>query len=145
MAFWITSHMKAKREQKKEEQIVIKLFTSNYARDLFYNIKIYIPFLELTILHSVTLINITFQNQIAKLDLLDYFSQSPLSSLSVKDKNYNKIVGHLDEFIKSLQENDRQILLKVINKSYLKYQNSITNQVDGNSIYELIIKLFMAI
>src|SRR4029078_9002663 len=34
MAFWITCHMKAKREQKKAEQIVIKLFSSNYARDL---------------------------------------------------------------------------------------------------------------
>jgi hypothetical protein len=34
MAFWITCHMKAKREQKKAEQIVIKLFSRNYARDL---------------------------------------------------------------------------------------------------------------
>src|SRR6478672_2778615 len=34
MVFWITYHMKAKREQKKEEQIVIKLFSLNYARDL---------------------------------------------------------------------------------------------------------------
>jgi len=35
-------------------------------------------------------------------------------------------------------------LLQVINESYLKYQNSITKDDDGNSIYELIIKLLMA-
>jgi len=29
--------MKAKREQKKAEQIVIKLFSRNYARDLFWS------------------------------------------------------------------------------------------------------------
>jgi len=29
--------MKAKREQKKAEQIVIKLFSRNYARDLLKN------------------------------------------------------------------------------------------------------------
>ena len=34
MAFWITYYMKAKREQKKKEQIVIKLFSRNYARDI---------------------------------------------------------------------------------------------------------------
>jgi hypothetical protein len=34
MAFWITSRMKAKGEQVDEELVIIKLFTSNYARDL---------------------------------------------------------------------------------------------------------------
>ena len=88
----------------------------------------------------------TIQNLISKLDLLDYFSQSQLSSLSAKDETFGIIVDHLDEFIKSLpEEKDKQILLQVINKSYLKYQNSITNEDDGNSIYELIIKLLMAI
>jgi len=76
---------------------------------------------------------------------LDYFSQSQLSSLSINDKTYDKIINHLDEFIKSLPENDKQILLQIINKSYLKYQNSITKEDEGNSIYELIIKLFIAI
>ena len=78
------------------------------------------------------------------MDLLDYFSQSQLSSLSINDKTYDKIINHLDEFIKSLPENDKHTLLQVINKSYLKYQNSIT-KTDRNSIYELIIKLFIAI
>ncbi len=35
MAFWITSRMKTKREQMDEEMMVIKLFASNYARDLY--------------------------------------------------------------------------------------------------------------
>ena len=34
MVFWITSSMKAKREQIDGELMVIKLFVSNYARDL---------------------------------------------------------------------------------------------------------------
>ncbi len=34
MAFWITSRMKAKREQVDEKLIIIKLFATNYARDL---------------------------------------------------------------------------------------------------------------
>jgi len=76
---------------------------------------------------------------------LDYFSRSQLSSLSINDKTYDKIINHLDEFIKSLPENDKHTLLQVINKSYLKYQNSITKEDEGNSIYELIIKLFIAI
>jgi hypothetical protein len=35
MAFWITSRMKAKREQAYGDLLIIKLFASNYARDLF--------------------------------------------------------------------------------------------------------------
>ena len=60
---------------------------------------------------------------------MDYFSRSQLSSLSINDKTYDKIINHLDEFIKSLPENDKHTLLQVINKSYLKYQNSITTLV----------------
>ena len=36
MVFWITSRMKTKREQVNEEIGVIKLFVSNYAKDLIY-------------------------------------------------------------------------------------------------------------
>ena len=80
------------------------------------------------------------------MNLLDCFSQPQLSSLSAKGKTFDKIISHLDEFIKSLpEEKDKQLLLQVINKSYLKYQDSITNKDDGNSTSELIIKLFMAI
>jgi hypothetical protein len=34
MVFWITSRMKATKEQMDGELMVIKLFVSNYARDL---------------------------------------------------------------------------------------------------------------
>jgi hypothetical protein len=77
------------------------------------------------------------------LDLLDYFSQYQSSSVSIKDKTYDKIISHLDEFIKSLPEKDKQILLQVISKCYLKYQDSITKDA-GNSIFEINIKLLMA-
>ena len=38
MVFWITSRMKATKEQVDEELMVIKLFASNYARDLFVDL-----------------------------------------------------------------------------------------------------------
>ena len=78
------------------------------------------------------------------MDLYDYFSQSQSSPLSIKDKTYDKIISHLDGFIKSLpDEKDKQILLQVISKSYLKYQDSITKG-NGNSIFEININLLMA-
>jgi hypothetical protein len=78
------------------------------------------------------------------LNLLDYFSQYQSSPLAVKDETYDKIISHLDEFIECLsEEKDKQILLQVINKSFLKYQDSITKG-KGNSIFELNIKLLMA-
>ena len=85
-----------------------------------------------------------FKSKYLQLDLLDYCSQYQFSSISVKDKTFDKIVDNLDEFIKSLPEKDKQLLLQVINKSYLKYQDSITKG-EGNSITELNIKLLMAI
>jgi hypothetical protein len=39
MVFWITSRLKAKREQVDEELLVIQLFASNDARDLSQYIK----------------------------------------------------------------------------------------------------------
>ena len=78
------------------------------------------------------------------MDLFDYISQSESAPLSVKDKTYDKIISHLDEFIKSLPETDKQLLLQVINKSYLKYQDSITKG-NGNSIFELNINLLMTL
>ena len=74
---------------------------------------------------------------------MDYFSQNQSSPLSIKDETYNKIVDHLDKFKESLPEQDKQILLQVINKSYLKYQDSIIKG-NGNSIFELNIKMLLA-
>ena len=39
MVFWITSPIKAKREQVDDKLMVIKLFASNYARFIIINIK----------------------------------------------------------------------------------------------------------
>jgi hypothetical protein len=76
------------------------------------------------------------------MDLLDYFAQFQSSPLFIKDKTYDKIVDHLDEFIKNIsEEKDKQILLQVISKCYLKYQGSIKN--NGDSIFELNIKMLM--
>jgi hypothetical protein len=79
------------------------------------------------------------------LDLFDYISEDQSSlSLLVKDKTYDKIISHLDEFIKNIsEEKDNQLLLQTISKCYLKYQDSIKNG-NGNSIFELNIKLLMA-
>ncbi len=44
--FWITSHTKATKEQVDEELSIIKLFVSNYARDLLNGIGIEHSFLN---------------------------------------------------------------------------------------------------
>ena len=51
----------------------------------------------------------TIQKELLKLDLLDYFSQHQSLPLDVKDGTYDKIVGDLNEFIKSLPENNKQL------------------------------------
>jgi len=77
------------------------------------------------------------------MDLFNYISENQSSPLLVKDKTYNKIIDHLDEFIKNMsEEKDKQLLLQTISKCYIKYQGSIKN--NGDSIFELNIKLLMA-
>ena len=58
-------------------------------------------------------------------------------------KTYNKIVDPLDEFINSLSEKEKQLLLQTISKCYLKYQDSII-KYDRDSIFELNIRFLMA-
>jgi hypothetical protein len=77
------------------------------------------------------------------LDLLDHFSQSQLSSLSVKDETYDKIVNHLDESIKNLTQEDKQLISQTLSKCYFKYQDSI--KAKGTSGFELKMGLLMAI
>jgi len=48
----------------------------------------------------------------------------------------------LDEFIKNILEKDKQFLMQIISKCYLKYYGSIIKD-DENSITELNIKLLM--
>jgi hypothetical protein len=77
------------------------------------------------------------------LDLFDHISENQSSPLFVKDKTYDKIVDHLDDFVKSLPEKDKQILLQIISRCYLKYRDSIIKG-SGRSIFELNIKLLLA-
>ena len=58
-------------------------------------------------------------------------------------KTYNKIVDPLDEFINSLSEKEKQLLLQTISKCYLKYQDSII-KYNRDSIFELNIRFLMA-
>jgi hypothetical protein len=86
---------------------------------------------------------LSLQNQISKMDLLEYFAQYELSSyLSLKDKVYDKIVDHLDEFIKNMLEKDKQMLIQIMSNCYFKYRDSITKD-DNNSIMDLNIKMLM--
>jgi len=77
------------------------------------------------------------------LDLIDYFPENQ-SSFSLEDKTYDKIVNHLNKFLKNMPEKDKQLLLQTISKCYLKYQDSIIKD-NGKSIFELNIKLLMAL
>jgi hypothetical protein len=46
MAFWITSRMKATKEQVDDKLMVIKLFTSNYARDLICSLHLQLTYAD---------------------------------------------------------------------------------------------------
>ena len=53
-------------------------------------------------------------------------------------------MSDLDEFLKNLTEEDKQIISQTIRKCYFKYQDSITKG-EENLIFELNIKLLIAI
>jgi hypothetical protein len=40
VAFWIIDHRKTKKGHAIDELLLIKLFNSNYARDLLYRLKV---------------------------------------------------------------------------------------------------------
>ena len=50
----------------------------------------------------------------------------------------------MNDFIQNFPKKDKQLLLQTISKCYLKYQDSVIKG-DGNSIWELNIKLLLAI
>ena len=64
-------------------------------------------------------------------------------TLHKEDITYHKITDNWNEFIDSLPDDDRQLLLEIMHKYYFKYQKSIT--AHGNSDYELNIALLMSI
>jgi len=79
------------------------------------------------------------------LDLFDYISHyEPTTTTSyVRDKTYNKIISDLNEFIKSLSDQDKQLLIQITSKCYFKYQDSIN--VNGTYGFELNMGLLIVI
>jgi hypothetical protein len=74
--------------------------------------------------------------------LIDLFPQIEPTS-HVKDMEYNKIISILDEFIKNLSDNDKQLILQIINKCYSRYEKSIKGY--ENSDFELNTRMLMSI
>ena len=74
--------------------------------------------------------------------MIDLFPQIEPTS-HVKDMEYNKIISILDEFIKNLSDNDKQLILQIINKYYSRYEKSIKGY--ENSDFELNTRMLMSI
>ena len=64
-------------------------------------------------------------------------------SLLQNDKNHNKIIKKLNNITEGLSSADKELLLKLINKVYYKYQKSI--QTKSESDTELMISTIMAL
>ncbi len=78
------------------------------------------------------------------MDLIDYFNESSSSTNPLlKDKTHDKINSHFNDFLDKLDEEDKQLLLNIIRKSYYKYQESIKARPDYD--YNLITGLLMSI
>jgi hypothetical protein len=76
------------------------------------------------------------------LDLYDYTPQNqPLTA--AKDKTFDKIIGNWDAFINCLDNDDKQLILKITSKCYFKYQDSI--KANANPDFELNIGMLMSI
>jgi hypothetical protein len=76
------------------------------------------------------------------LDLFDYIPQNrPLTT--AKDKTFDKVISNWEVFINCLDDDDKQLVLKIISKCYFKYQDSI--QANTNSGFELSTRILMSI
>jgi hypothetical protein len=76
------------------------------------------------------------------LDLFDFIN--PDSSSHLQDKTYDKIISNWNEFMGRLSsDDDKQVLLKILNKCYFKYHKSI--KVYGISDFELTNVLLISI
>ena len=71
-----------------------------------------------------------------------YFDTSD-DSLLQNDQNHNKIIKKLNNLIEGLSSADKELLLKMVNEVYFKYQKSI--QTKSESDTELMISTIMAI
>lgn len=76
------------------------------------------------------------------MNLFDYIYQDQPITIE-KDKSYDKIISNWNEFIDCLSEDDKQLLLKIIDKCYSKYRESI--KAIENSDYSLFTGLLMSI
>jgi hypothetical protein len=64
-------------------------------------------------------------------------------SLLQNDKNHNKIIKKLNNITDGLSSADKELLLKLVNEVYYKYQKSI--QTKSESDTELLISTIMAL
>lgn len=71
-----------------------------------------------------------------------YFDTSD-DSLLQNDQNHNKIIKKLNNLIEGLSSADKELLLKMVNEVYFKYQKSI--QTKSESDTELMISTLMAL
>ena len=71
-----------------------------------------------------------------------YFDTSD-DSLLQNDQNHNKIVKKLNNLTDGLSSADKELLLKMVNEVYFKYQKSI--QTKSESDTELMISTIMAL
>jgi len=64
-------------------------------------------------------------------------------SLLQNNKNHNKIIKKLNNITEGLSSADKELLLKLINEAYYKYQKSI--QTKSESDTEIMISTIMAL
>jgi hypothetical protein len=64
-------------------------------------------------------------------------------SLLQNDQNHNKIIKKLNNITEGLSSADKELLLKLVNEVYYKYQKSI--QTKSESDTELLISTIMAL
>jgi hypothetical protein len=64
-------------------------------------------------------------------------------SILQNNKNHNKIIKKLNNITEGLSSADKELLLKLINKVYYKYQKSI--QTKSESDTEIMISTIMAL
>ena len=76
------------------------------------------------------------------MDLFDYIPQNQ-SLTTAKDKTFDKIISNWDVFINCLDDDDKQLVKKIISKCYFKYQDSI--KANTNSGFELSPRILISI
>ncbi|MDQ3084923.1 MAG: hypothetical protein M3Q77_08940 [Thermoproteota archaeon] len=60
-----------------------------------------------------------------------------------KDKDYNRLLKKLNNFTEYLPSEDKELLLKIINEVYYKYQKSILTKSESDT--ELMLSTLMAL